>query len=359
VSEARLDAEELRALLLLRVLPGINDAKLRALHQRAGAYQPILRMSSADLGESTACALHERRFRDRAARGADVIAELGVRVVTENDAAYPLSLRELHDPPHVLFARGRFELLQRPAIAIVGSRRHSRYGAEAATLLARELSEAGLVVISGMARGIDAFAQAAALPAGSVGVLGCGIDVLYPTENVRLFERMYEQGLLLSEFAPGEPALRYHFPQRNRLIAALSMAIIVVEACAKSGSLITVEHAMDLGRDVFAVPGPIGAETSAGTNALIRDGAMLVSSSADVLNALGIPVLDRARSDSAPADLDETGLALWSAIRDDALHVDELARQCALPPAAAMGKLLELELRGVVRQLPGMQFVAV
>jgi DNA processing protein len=233
-----------------------------------------------------------------------------------------------------------------------------------------------LVVVSGLALGIDGVAHEAALDAdgGTIAVLGCGIDVLYPREHRRLYDRVAAQGLLLSEFTPGEPPLRYHFPRRNRIIAALAQGVLVVEASRRSGSLITVDQATDLGRDVLAVPGPIGRESSAGTNELIRDGAAVVLGVDDIMDALGMsgpkgasdgmaagaPELAATRPAPElppPAGLEGEALLLWSTMGEEPRHASELAGRCGLDPSATLVHLLTLELEGHARQLAGLRFV--
>lgn len=361
-ADHRLEAAELRALLTLCVLPGLSGSRLRGLLRRHGSAEAALAALPEELGEvGGARAVREQA--GRVARAQRTIERLGVEVLVEADPRYPRRLLQLHDPPAVLFARGRLELLERPAVAVVGARRHTAYGAEAAKLLAGGLAGAGVVVVSGLARGIDGIAHEAALAGGTIAVLGCGIDVAYPRENAALQERIAQEGLLLSEFAPGVPALPYHFPRRNRLIAALSAGVVVVEASAKSGSLITADHALELGREVFAVPGPINRETSVGTNALIRDGATLVTGVADILEALGLEGrgggVSAGEEAEAPEGLDGERLALWRVLRDEPLHVDELAGAAGLSPAGALAGLLELELAGWARQYAGKRFARV
>ena len=339
-------------------MPGMPNGRLRALRAHYGGYCAILRAPDGALGPAAAAARRNPDCERRSRAALRAIARTGSSVVTELDLLYPAALRHLHDPPHVLYLRGRLELLDRPAVAIVGARQHTPYGAEAARQLAADLAGAGLVVVSGMARGIDSIAHQAALPGASIGVLGCGIDVVYPSQNAPLFQQMAVDGLLLTEFAPGAPALRYHFPQRNRLIAALSAAVVVVEASAKSGTLITAEHALELGREVFAVPGPIGSDASVGTNALIREGATLLTGADDVLSVLGMAAPPGAPRGSAhpPAGVSPEAERVWGLLGGGAAHVDRLMEETALAPAEALGALLELELRGAVRQLPGKFF---
>ena len=224
-------------------------------------------------------------------------------------------------------------------------------------MLAAGLARAGVVVVSGLARGTDAAAHEGALAGGTVAVLGCGIDVAYPPEHRALQERIAGQGLVLTEFPPGTPPLRHHFPQRNRLIAALSRGVVVVEASARSGALITANRALDLGREVFAVPGPIGRRTSEGTNALLRDGARIVLDATDILAELGLPAPEPDGAGAAPpAGLSGPALAVWQALSAESRHVDEVAARAGLDPAAALRALLELELLGCARQTAGMRY---
>lgn len=355
------EPEELRALLELRALPGIGDLKLAALLERYGTARRALAAPAEALGERAAAERGTARIHGWVERALETIARWGVAVLKRESAAYPAVLRELHDPPALLFALGRLELLGRPAVAVVGSRHPTVYGAQAAAMLAADLSRAGVVVVSGMARGIDGAAHAAALGGGTIGVLGCGIDVVYPPEQAPLYERVAGEGLLLSEFLPGEPPLPHHFPRRNRVIAALARGVLVVEATERSGAMATVRHALELGRDVYAVPGPIGRPTSAGTNRLIQEGAKLVTTAADVLEELGMAAAAPGGETSAPpgppAGLAGDRLALWAALGDEPCHVDVIAAACGIRSEAALVALLDLELLGHARRLPGMQFV--
>lgn len=364
----RLDPEELRALLHLRALPRIGDLTFAELLRRYGSARAALDAPPDELGARAALERGSRRVLGLVDRAIETIERDGVVVIPRGHAGYPQSLEELYDPPALLFARGRLELLDRPALAVVGARRPTPDGVAAARLLAAELSRAGLVIVSGMARGIDGAAHAAALEQGTIGVLGCGVDVVYPREETELFARVAAEGLLLSEFLPGEPPQPYNFPRRNRIIAALSVGVLVVEAADKSGAMITVDHALDLGKEVFAVPGPIVRATSAGTNRLIQDGATMVVRAADVIEPLvasgkiviEIPA-EQASSDepwaSPPLEgLTATARSLWNALDRDPRHVDELAAEAGLSVPEALAGLLDMELRGYVRQVGGMRF---
>ncbi len=287
----------------------------------------------------------------------------GARVVAICDAEYPALLREAPDPPPLLFVRGRL-LGDAPAVALVGSRRATRAGLEAARIVAAGLARAGVVVVSGFAHGIDAAAHAAALDAGGEtwGVLGCGVDVPYPAAHDRLRARIVDGGALLSELPPGTGPEPWHFPVRNRIIAGCARVVVVVEAAPRSGSLITARCAAEAGRDVAAVPGPVLGDSSAGTNALLKDGAILVRDAADVLRELPDEDLRRLRPAGLPAapaaapddpDAARLLLALDAAEPRDA---DALAAATGLSAARLSAALVLLELEGLAEALPGALF---
>lgn len=349
------------------LLPRTGDVLLKTLLGACGSPSRALAQRTKELGARAHNALTSKQRRSRVAFALRVIDRLGVRVLVQAHAAYPERLLHLHDPPAALFLLGDATLLQRESVSIVGARRCTPYGARVTGEIAADLACAGIVVCSGMALGIDSAAHAAALDAagGTIAVLGCGIDIVYPRSNDGLYRRIAEHGLLMSEFIPGEPPITDHFPRRNRIIAALSRAVLIVEASLKSGSLITVDHALDLGRDVLAVPGAVGFEQSEGTNRLIQDGAALVAGSADVLRELGIGAPRRTGTRLArpappldpPAELLDEQRAVWCALTDLPRHVDDLARTCTLSSSQTLTVLLELELAGYARQLAGMQYV--
>ena len=266
----------------------------------------------------------------------------GIRRLRRRDAAYPGLLGAIHDPPPALFVRGSGseEILSRPAVAVVGARACSAYGRSVARSLARELAAAGLVVVSGMARGIDGDAHRGALEAGiTVAVLGCGVDRDYPAAHAELARRICERGLIVSEYEPGVEPAPWRFPARNRIIAGLCEATVVVEARDRSGALITTDFALEEGRDVLAVPGEITSSLSAGTNALIRLGAVPVTCAGDVLELFGLTP-----AEPSTESLGEAARALLERLRDGALTADELVRASGVEPAAASAALLELEL---------------
>jgi DNA processing protein len=289
-------------------------------------------------------------------------------VLLPGDPEFPEILTRIPDMPLVLFAAGDLSLLGRPAVAIVGSRDHSGYGEEVADRVGRAAGAAGIVVVSGMARGLDAVAHSAALDVGgsSIGVLGNGLGVIYPAANRRLYERMQRDGLLLTEFPPGERPVAGSFPRRNRLISGLARVTVVVEAAEGSGTLITVGTALEQGRDVMAVPGPITSRTSVGTNRLIRDGAEPLLEMTDLLAhypecgggvapeaAPGTSFTRETRPLPIPDDLPAAEHRLALALRTGPQDFDGLIRLAGLPAAEALAALSALELRGLVRQGAG------
>jgi DNA processing protein len=355
--------DELAAYLALAQIPGIGAARLRTLvtafGSAGGAVVAPAGAIAALPGFGAAAATAIRSVGRRAGAAIlDALARYGAEVVIPGDAGYPLLLAEIADPPAALFIWGDVSLLSRPAAAIVGSRNHSPYGAEAARLIAGGVARAA-VVVSGMARGLDAVAHQAALEAGggTVGVLGNGFGVVYPAANRALYERVAGDGCLVSELPPGERPRVSTFPRRNRIIAGLAGVTVVVEAAAGAGALITADCALDQGRSVLAVPGPITSPTSVGCNKLIQQGAKPALCAADVLEEIGL-VADHPPSKPAPlpADLDDLERALCTRLTGESAHVDALVRSTGREAGDVLTALTELELRGLVRQQPGMVF---
>jgi DNA processing protein len=291
------------------------------------------------------------------------VERLGARTLISDDADYPALLREIPEPPPVLFALGDLGLLERPAVAIVGSRDHSDYGGEVARALAWGAASAGLVVVSGMARGLDAVAHNAALEAGgaTIGVLGNGLGVIYPAANRALYQRVAERGLLLTEFPPGEKPSAGSFPRRNRLISGLARVTVVVEAAEGSGALITAGTALDQGRDVMVVPGNITSPSSVGANRLIRDGAEPLLSSDDLLahypEAVRPPEGFAATpTRPLPEALSAADRAVAELLGTEPVVLDDLVGRSGRPPQELLAVLCALEIAGVVEQSPGRMF---
>ncbi|MFP5245111.1 MAG: DNA-processing protein DprA, partial [Thermoanaerobaculia bacterium] len=273
--------------------------------------------------------------------------------------AYPPLLAEIFDPPLALHFRGDLSLLTKPAIAIVGSRRASPYALNVAEQLARQLASTGMVIVSGLARGIDAAAHQATLATGgkTIAVLGTGIDVVYPRAHGRLFQRIASEGLLVSEFPPGTPPKPEHFPIRNRIISGLSRGTLIVEATRRSGSLITARMAAEQNREVFAVPGSIFSAGSEGTHRLIQYGAKLVHDANDVLEELHLDL--RVTQTPAPEPDSPLQEVLQVLSRDEASHVDTLAARLGRTSSSVAESLLQLELGGWIRAVPGARYVRV
>jgi DNA processing protein len=291
---------------------------------------------------------------------ADALLELaqasGLGLITYADAEFPVSLREIPHAPVVLWVAGRVSALSPPVVAVVGSRAASTGGMEVAERLGHDLAAAGVTVVSGLARGCDAAAHRGALAAGglTIAVLGCGADVVYPAEHRRLYHRIRDSGTIVSELAPRSPPLPAHFPQRNRIISGLARGVVVVEASDKSGSLITAACALEQGRDVMAVPGSTLGSRHRGCHALLRDGARLVETAADVLEELGLTAPGTGRRAGATPEHDRL-LALLATEGDGDL--DLLSDRSGLPVSLLLPRLLALELAGLVRRAPGGRFV--
>ena len=291
------------------------------------------------------------------------LPRLGLKLVTLDSPLYPRLLRQIHDPPTALYCAGRTETLSGPSVALVGSRRPTVYGKEVSRKLARELSGLGLCVVSGLARGVDSEAHWGALQeeGSTVGVLGCGIDVVYPPENGELFRRVREQGCLVSEFPRGSPPARHRFPARNRIISGLAHGTIVTQAAKGSGSIITANLALEQGRDVWAVPGAITLPLSWGPNWLVQQGAKSVLSVQDVLEELPRSVLERLEAKNAqpspaprPTAGEEAVLDLLAV--DSTLHIDTILTRSGLDLSGLSDILLSLELKGLIRQSRGRQY---
>jgi len=283
----------------------------------------------------------------------------GIKIITFSDKDYPETLKNIEDAPIVLYIKGTIQKEDRYAVAVVGSRKYSSYGKLAAEKLSSELSSMGFTIVSGMARGIDTLAHTAAVKSGgrSIAVLGSGIDVPYPPENRGLMEKLSGSGCVISEFPPGTLPERENFPKRNRIISGLSLGVLVVEATADSGSLITATYAVEQGKEVFAVPGNINSANSLCTNDLIKKGAKLVQSAEDVIEELA-PVLRgyiRTR-EKANIELPVEEKRLCDIMTAEPKHVDMLSRESKMPAQKVLGILLSLELKGIAKQAEGKKF---
>ncbi len=391
-----MDANQL-ALLRLNLTHGLGRATLLKLLHAYQSPSAVLEQAPAQWARHAGISITRIGQIPAAAdalvlRAAEYICHHQVKIVSINCAGYPPPLRQISDPPALLYIRG--ELSPRPCIAIVGSRRATRDGKEMARELGRDLANAGFCIVSGMASGIDGAAHEGALSAAgaknpgalnTMGVLGNGIDVVYPRANAHLFQSVAASGALISEYPPGCEPLAHHFPGRNRIISALSAGVIVVEAAARSGSLITAEFALEHGREVFAVPGPVYSPASSGTLQLLKDGAIMVTCAQDVLDeycrhaplsalepnkrrsarktkaqaqgstpdfAIGDDLLAHATESLSPEEK-----KVFILLGSDPLHVDEIAGESGLTPMDVSSIVLHLELQGLINSLPGARYI--
>ena len=344
--------------LQLSLTPGLGASTLRRLLSQYGLPEAVLARKRAEFAPlippAALEALDSKRVADMVSRALEWVSDADHWIVTLADQSYPRALLEIPDPPPVLYAHGKLELLQQPAIAVVGSRNASVQGETNAEQFARSLSNAGLSIVSGLALGIDAAAHRGGLagPSSTIAVLGTGIDIVYPTRNAELAVEISRRGVLVSEFALGTPAASQNFPRRNRLISGLGRGCLVVEAALASGSLITARSAADQGRDVFAIPGSIHSPLSKGCHALIKSGAKLVESADDVLSELaGFRPSGYAHTAQAQSPAPSSGLL--AAMGHDPVDVDSLCARAGLSAEQVAAELLKLELDGRVAVLPG------
>jgi DNA processing protein len=368
--------EEMRDLLTLQLIPGLGPLRTAALLERFDSAREVLSASAEDLAEVPGIGPKLSAEIVQGRRAVDVDGELrllekhSVRLVARGTPEYPASLAEIHDPPFLLYVRGTLEERDGRAVAIVGSRQGSDYGRRVTRRLAADLARAGYTVVSGLARGTDGEAHKAALQAGgrTLAVLAGGLSRIYPPEHQGLADEVEKSGALLTESRMGQEPLATLFPARNRIISGLCRAVVLVEAAAKSGALITAEHAAEQGRSVLAVPGPVDAESSGGTNALIRQGAVLCRGIDDILEELqGVSATTTAANASAAATpaappagpppwLDETQRRVWEFLAEGPRHLDEMVQQLGLSVSQLSGMLLTMEMRKAVRRLPGNRY---
>lgn len=351
--------EEVEALFVLDGLPGVGPGTVRRLVDVFGSARSALRARRGDFasvaGPEAAEGRRDAELRELVGAALERARDLGMRTVVMGDEEYPRRLLHLADPPSVLFLRGDPGLLGRDGIAVVGARKATARGRDVARALGRALGRRSVTVVSGMALGVDGAAHRGALEVDgpTVAVLGRGADAPYPRSHARLFRQILDSGLVVSEFLPGTPPLPHHFPRRNRILAALARAVVVVEAGRRSGALITMEHGLDLGLDIFAVPGPIDAPTCRGSNALLLDGARAV---VDVeAFARQVAGGDGAEEPSSSVPDGVPGRVL-EGLGGEVLHVDEVARRAGLDVSRALFHLSTLEMDGWVERVPGMRF---
>ncbi len=345
---------------------GIGSVRFKALLDYFGDpaiawAAPADALRNAGLGEKTIENLLQIRKQISLEKTWGKIQSLGIQVLTWEDETYPRHLKEIDQPPPVLYVRGNLLPEDDWAVAIVGTRRVTAYGRQAAEEIASTLARNGITIVSGLARGVDVIAHQAALNAGgrTLAVLGCGVDRIYPPEHRKIAEDICLQGAVVSDYPPGTPPDSTNFPPRNRIISGLSLAVVVVEAGDTSGALITSTFAAEQGRDVFALPGSIYAPQSKGTNRLIQQGAIPLLGPQDVLENLNLTMVTEHRSARALLPNDPTEARLYGVLGSEPVHIDEIRAQTDMPIEQVAATLTMMELKGFIRQVGGMQYVAI
>ena len=366
-----------QALVLLNMVKDIGSVRTKKLIE---AFKEPCRIFKASLSQLTAVdrisSLIARKILEARER-IDVVGEIekaeekGIRILTLFDKDYPKNLKEIYDPPYVLYVKGEFLAADENAVAIVGSRGASFYGLSCAKDFSFRLSKCGLTIVSGMARGIDTVSHRGSLDAGgrTIAVLGSGLNKIYPPENEGLFAEIAEKGVVISQFALDTPPVAQNFPIRNRIISGLSKGVLVVEASSKSGALITARYALEQDRAVFAIPGKLSSPTSSGTNDLIKQGARIVTVPEEILeelkNNLSLSCADhfsgadQKQEDQIPKRLNEKESSIARILDDEPKDIDTISEETGLNISDCLSVLMQLELRGVVKQLPGKTFVRI
>lgn len=356
--------------LWLTSIPGIGSAKVAKLLEVFNTPENVWKANKIDLmyvnilNKQDISFLTEKSL-ERAQQIYKDIKNLGINVLTIDQAKYPKLLKTIYDPPQILYLKGNLPPNDVIMLSVIGSRRASFYGKKIAEELALELAQRGVFIVSGMARGIDTCAHKGALKAGgkTIAVLGCGVDIVYPQENAELMKYIEKYGAVLSEYPPGTMPKSGNFPARNRIISGLSLGTIVVEAGEKSGSLITADFALEQGREVFAIPGNINSHSSKGTNRLIQQGAKLVTSIEDILEELSINILNLSNNNhtnmsySAEAYLTEEEKKVINYLSDTPIHIDEISQKTGYTIQKINAILTMLEMKELILQLPGKYFV--
>lgn len=348
-------------------VPGLGPVRIGRLQSHFGTLENAWaaskhKLQDCGMDSRTVEAITESRTEIDPDSEMERMAEAGVDAVTWSDPRYPPRLKETADPPPVLFLKGEILPEDEKAVAVVGTRKATAYGKEAAQSLTAELVRQGVTIISGLARGIDAVAHRTALEASgrTIAVFGCGLDTVYPPEHKKLAEDITQSGALISEHPIGEGPKAGHFPQRNRIISGMSLGVLVVEAPSQSGALWTVRHALEQNRDVFCVPGSIFSPSSKATNALIQEGAKLVASCEDILEELNLNVVSHQlemRQVLQPED--GTEAALLGHVGYEPVHIDEIRRNAQLPISEVSSSLAMMELKGLVRQVGSMHYIRI
>ncbi len=364
---------ERESVILLNMVPGLGGVRLKRLLESFGRVSRIIKAKESqllgvrDIGEGIAAGIVKCASEtDSLKKELALIEKENVQIITISDDQYPASLKEIYDPPPVLYLKGSLLSSDLNSVALVGSRRASFYGQSMCERLAYELAAKGISVVSGLARGIDTAAHRGALRARgrTIAVLGSGITRIYPRENKELAEQISNSGCLLSEFPLCAHPARENFPRRNRIISGLSLGVVIVEAAQRSGALITANFALEQGREVFAVPGKIDSLTSWGTHSLIKDGAKLVENANDIITELGLDInpslgknKEKRQGECLLPNLTSEEKEIYSFLSTDPQYIDEIAKVSGVSLVKVLSLLVKLELKKLTRQLPGKMFV--
>lgn len=356
--------------IALNIVPGLGKTLFYRLLKFFGTVEVIFKAKEKDLrqvdgiGENLARAILGFNLSRESEKEKNFIRNNNVKVLTSVEEEYPENLKNIFDPPPVIYIQGDIIGRDLASIAVVGTRSPSHYGKLVAEKISGALAEKGITVVSGMARGVDSVAHKGAMDSGgrTIAVFGCGLSIIYPPENVRLRNRIIEQGAVVSEFPMSRKPDRGNFPARNRIISGLSLGTLVIEAGEKSGALITTQFALDQGRDVFAVPGNINNPKSKGPNLLIKKGAKLVEKVEDIIDELPFYIKNTFLKEKETAVREKAALTeeeetLLSIIYPEASHIDSIIEKSSNSPGKTSALLLTLELKGVIKQLPGKMFV--
>lgn len=361
---------DVRSLLKLSMVPGIGAARLRSLVNHFGDPQSVFGASERELAEAEGIdrslarrITSERNVEEEIQLQLSRLNKAEARIVTLWDKEFPENLKKIYDPPVMLFVRGQLTVSDKFSISVVGTRNPTTYGKHVAEKFAAEIAEYGVVVVSGLARGVDTIAHATTVRSGgrTIAILGSGVDVIYPGENKRLAEQILVGGAIMSEYYMGTKPDAVNFPRRNRIISGITLGTILIETDVNGGAMITASFALDQNREVFAVPGQVFERKGRGTNRLIKEGrAKLVEDISDVVEELRYklkPILKDQPKPQAKIQLSIFEQKVFDSLSQDAVHVDVLADRCKLSTSDILVQLLGLELKGVVKQLPGKYFV--
>lgn len=349
--------------VLLSMIEGLGPRRLQHLLDRFGEPQTAWSAHEDELKEVLPPAvlktfLNKRKNLDPKTE-IDKLSKAGIHLVSVNDPEYPDSLRQIYDPPRIIYVKGQLEVLSDLMIAVVGARKASRYGLTVAGEIAGELAENGLTIVSGMARGVDSAAHQGALKqkGKTVAVLGCGVDVVYPKENKKLMEEIIYNGAIVSEFPPGTSPQPGNFPQRNRIISGLSKGVLIIEAAERSGSLITADFALEQGRDVFAVPGQVTEPANRGAHRLIKQGAKLVENARDILDEYGFEPLASQNQKILETGMSPEEIKIFNLISNVSIDYDTLVEKSGFSSGEVLSILTLLEVNDLIIEVPGKGYI--